>query len=306
MSKSMKHCIKRINDYLIYNKMPKNSKPAKFRSVSYKVDPTLPNGVYDVMSWINRSSEELERTLTSWSSEWVNTAHDLTILLVKSSPKSEFFNATVAEEHLIYTAYQCNVHGDKPSECTMKQFSRFLVETPFNEVPECSQMDEYPSFGAYHMQFRIDKRLIAVSVIDILPNSVSSVYCFYDPAFSFLNLGTFTALVEIALSRVLKPFIPSLDFYYMGYFINTCQKMKYKGNFGPAFLLCPESMKWQPLSSSLQQIEKAQNKYTRLDTDDSAVDEDGEQAKQLVRHSRNIPSVAAKLLGLLISELEFV
>lgn len=35
--------------------------------------------------------------------------------------------------------------------------------------------------GAYHRQYLIDGRIVAVGVIDILPNCISSVYLYYDP-----------------------------------------------------------------------------------------------------------------------------
>jgi arginine-tRNA-protein transferase len=39
--------------------------------------------------------------------------------------------------------------------------------------------------------------LIAVGVVDITSEVMSSVYFFYDPLFEEFNLGTFGALVEI-------------------------------------------------------------------------------------------------------------
>lgn len=44
------------------------------------------------------------------------------------------------------------------------------------------------------MLYRIDGKLIAVGVLDVLPESISSVYFFYDPEYEFLNLGTYSAL----------------------------------------------------------------------------------------------------------------
>lgn len=46
-------------------------------------------------------------------------------------------------------------------------------------------------YGSFHEQYWLDNELIAVGVIDILPSCVSSVYFFYDPAYSHLSLGTF-------------------------------------------------------------------------------------------------------------------
>ena len=46
----------------------------------------------------------------------------------------------------------------------------------------------------YFLIFIILGKLIAVGVLDILPNCVSSKYFFYDPEYSFLSLGTYSAL----------------------------------------------------------------------------------------------------------------
>lgn len=53
------------------------------------------------------------------------------------------------------------------------------------------------SSGGFHHQYRIDGKLVAVGVVDILPKCLSSVYLFYDPDYEFLSLGTITALKEI-------------------------------------------------------------------------------------------------------------
>lgn len=49
-------------------------------------------------------------------------------------------------------------------------------------------------YGSFHQQYWLDKKLIAVGVIDVLPLCVSSVYFFYDPDYSFLSLGTYASL----------------------------------------------------------------------------------------------------------------
>lgn len=49
-------------------------------------------------------------------------------------------------------------------------------------------------FGSYHQQYWLDDELIAVGVIDILPQCLSSVYFFYDPKYSDLVLGTYGSM----------------------------------------------------------------------------------------------------------------
>ena len=58
-------------------------------------------------------------------------------------------------------------------------------------------------------------RLICVGVLDYVPDCLSSVYLYYDTEFSFLNLGTYSAVMEIYLSQLIKK-----PFYYMGYYIH--------------------------------------------------------------------------------------
>ena len=113
-------------------------------------------------------------------------------------------------------------------------FYRFLCETPVahqNKVPNSlgnlSDEDGYDihiPFGTYHQQYRLstskdafDGPLIAVGVVDILPESLSSVYAFYDPNLSSqLNLGKYTALREIEWVIRASQFRPELHYYYLG------------------------------------------------------------------------------------------
>ena len=42
----------------------------------------------------------------------------------------------------------------------------------------------------------------------------------------------------------------------MGFYIPTCQKMRYKGEFSPSFLLCPKTSIYIPLDKRLHKILK--------------------------------------------------
>ena len=56
-------------------------------------------------------------------------------------------------------------------------------------------------YGSFHQHYILDGKIIAVGVIDILPHSVSSVYLYYDPDYSFLSLGTYSALRFVPSSQ---------------------------------------------------------------------------------------------------------
>lgn len=144
------------------------------------------------------------------------------------------------EEYALYRKYQRKVHNDKPENYTESSYRRFLVDTPLiyvshtgdNTVPPCG-------FGSFHQQYLVDGKLVAVGVIDILPNCLSSKYLFWDPDFAFLSLGKYSALQEIGWVKDNQAYCPSLQHYYLGYYIHSCNKMRYKAAYRPSELLCP-------------------------------------------------------------------
>lgn len=139
-------------------------------------------------------------------------------------------------------------------------------------------------YGSFHQQYWLDDRLIAVGVIDILPKCVSSVYFFYDPELSFLSLGTYGTLREIDFVQELMKTNSELSEYYMGFYIHSCPKMRYKGKLQPSYLLCPEVYSWHLLTDEIREkLEKS--KYSRLNSDQLA--HDGE----LFNERRDIKSV---------------
>ncbi|XP_071512231.1 arginyl-tRNA--protein transferase 1 isoform X8 [Panulirus ornatus] len=166
----------------------------------------------------------------------------------------------------------------KPSS-TEKTLEDFLNE-PLPENPAHTLEPWKPHFGpqygygSFHHQYWLDGRLVAVGVLDILPHCLSSVYLYYDPEFSFLSLGTYASLRELALTRELQRRVSSLRWYYMGFYIHSCPKMRYKGKYTPSFLLCPETYVWVPIEDCVPKLEES--KYSRLNEDLSATDEDGQ------------------------------
>lgn len=142
------------------------------------------------------------------------------------------------DEYALYEKYQTLVHQDK--RVSKESYIRFLVETPIPFVePDGSSMVPPCGFGSFHQQYLIDGRIIAVGVVDILPKCLSSKYLFWDPDFAFLSLGKFTALKEIQWVREMQAHCPNLEYYYLGYYIHSCNKMRYKAAYRPSELLCP-------------------------------------------------------------------
>ena len=96
-----------------------------------------------------------------------------------------------------------------------------------NPTPESFSDFLQTSWGETRfIEFRENKKLIAVAVIDIVNDGYSAMYTFFDPAQHKRSPGTYAILwmVEAAARE-------NLDWVYLGYWIDSCQKMHYKINF---------------------------------------------------------------------------
>ncbi|KAI5642164.1 arginyl-tRNA--protein transferase 1 [Phthorimaea operculella] len=222
------------------------------------------------ISTLNHTNKNKEKQLEDFINELPKEFQQrLELKLVRTAPPSPEWLATAKETHEVYVKYQTIIHDDKPEKCTEPKFKDFLVNSPLLE--EHAENGPPCGYGSFHQQYWLDGKIIAVGVIDILPKCVSSVYFFYDPQYMHLTLGTYGALRELGFTRQLSAICPNLKYYYMGYYIHSCRKMRYKGNFHPSDLLCPETYKWFPLKDCIPKLEASP--YSRLDPDIDSVDE---------------------------------
>uniref|UniRef100_A0A146L2A2 Arginyl-tRNA--protein transferase 1 n=2 Tax=Lygus hesperus TaxID=30085 RepID=A0A146L2A2_LYGHE len=202
-----------------------------------------------------------EKTLEDYINECegLSKARNLELVLVPACSDESILQ----ESWLLYKKYQTVIHNDEEDECTFSGFSNFLVSSPLQAYKD----DDSPpcGYGSFHQLYKLDGKLIAVGVIDILPKCVSSVYFFYDPEYSQLSLGTYGTLRELELTRKYAKQLPLLNQYYLGFYIHSCAKMRYKGNIRPSYLLCPEVYSWHPFDTCLSKIEAS--KYSRLNDD---------------------------------------
>lgn len=78
------------------------------------------------------------------------------------------------------------------------------------------------------IEFRLEGKLIAVSVIDQLERGISALYAFFDDNHHKRSLGVFNILHLISRAKSL-----GLPYIYLGYWIRDCQKMAYKIDYRP-------------------------------------------------------------------------
>ncbi|XP_014383767.1 PREDICTED: arginyl-tRNA--protein transferase 1 isoform X3 [Myotis brandtii] len=188
------------------------------------------------------------------------------VRLVPVSFEDPEFKTSLSQSFSLYVKYQMAIHQDPPEECGKTEFTGFLCTSPLE--PENPPNGPDCGYGSFHQQYWLDGKIIAVGVIDILPYCVSSVYLYYDPDYSFLSLGVYSALREIAFTRQLHEKASQLSYYYMGFYIHSCPKMRYKGHYRPSDLLCPETYVWVPIEQCLPSLENS--KYCRFNQDPEA------------------------------------
>ncbi|GAA6046515.1 hypothetical protein JCM3770_006187 [Rhodotorula araucariae] len=152
------------------------------------------------------------------------------------------------EKYALFRRYQMEVHNEPASKVSAKGFRRFLVDTPLDIEPTHSSAYSY---GSHHALYRLDGKLIAFAVLDLLPQAVSSVYFVWDPAWAGMSLGKISALREAQMVREMEAagaWEGGEGRYMMGYYIDTCPKMRYKADYQPSFLLDPEANTFVPFA----------------------------------------------------------
>ena len=183
------------------------------------------------------------------------------------------------EKFGLFANYQHHVHHESQNEISQSGFKRFLCNSPLKR--ETRTVHGKPQrLGSYHQCYRLDGRLIAMGVLDLLPHAVSGVYFLYHSDFSKWNFGKLGALRETSFALE-----EGYQYYYMGYYIHSCVKMRYKGDYKPQYVLDPESYEWNPLEGEMRKLldEKpyvslARERRARHWSDESQI-EDGQGEK---------------------------
>ena len=127
-------------------------------------------------------------------------------ILISETDKPEYYP--------LYETYINQRHNDGSMyPATLEQYQGFILS---------------PWDSALFIEMYINDELIGVAVTDNLPSSLSALYTFFAPKQQQRSLGTFAILQQIELAKSLnKPLL------YLGYQIDSCQKMSYKQNFLP-------------------------------------------------------------------------
>jgi arginine-tRNA-protein transferase len=157
-------------------------------------------------------------------------------------------DALTEEKFELFKNYQHNVHGEKLHSISKSGFEHFLCGSPLLRTSRTIDGKEQ-KLGSYHQCYRLDGRLIAMAVLDLLPHCVSGVYFIYHSDFEKWSFGKLSAMREAALTVE-----GGYQYYYMGFYIHSCKKMRYKGEYKPSYILDPETYDWDPLEGELRNL----------------------------------------------------
>ncbi|EFX04553.1 arginine-tRNA-protein transferase 1 [Grosmannia clavigera kw1407] len=175
-------------------------------------------------------------------------ADDHTSPLAESTMPDHRFEVTLEpdtfteEKYLVYENYQRIVHKEPPSKITRQGFASFLCNSPLRRETLTDSSGHTRELGSFHQCYRLDGRLVAIGVLDLLPNSLSAVYFLYHESIHQHNPGKLGALREIALARE-----HGYRWWYSGFYIHSCPKMRYKIDYAPQYVLDPETLDWDLL-----------------------------------------------------------
>ena len=153
------------------------------------------------------------------------------------------------EKFQVYKKYQMNIHKETESEVDYNRFDHSWgqsnlkdnigIKLPSDLSTKTKHPEIYPTkYGCYNFIHRIDGKIVAVGVVDILPTYLSSVYLYYDTDFQFLDLGVLTAILEIEYAKSFHDLIDkNFKYYTMGFYSENVQKLRYKGFYYPTQIL---------------------------------------------------------------------
>jgi arginine-tRNA-protein transferase len=85
-----------------------------------------------------------------------------------------------------------------------------------------------PAIETRFVEMRQKRQLIAVCIIDVLDDALSAVYTFFDPDHAHRSPGVFSILWQVAEAKS-----RNMEWLYLGYWIEECQKMNYKSAYRP-------------------------------------------------------------------------
>jgi len=161
----------------------------------------------------------------------------------------------------LYNDYHVTRH-DKPRKSEYS-YCEHIVNTPI-----ANQSVDGFDYGTYHQLYKLDGKLVAIGIIDIVPTGIVSIYMWYSVSKEVLKLsfGVYSALKEIEFVRKLSERNPNMKYYYLQGWNGNNKKLSYKANYEPEEFYCPCIV--QGWVKGLAQVDSSKEEYIRMKQDE--------------------------------------
>jgi len=144
------------------------------------------------------------------------------VLKKASHIKTYIQTPTLTQEHIkLFEKYHLHMSDKKDWN-----YSEITPEHYYN-----SFVNGHEEFG-YEVLYFDEGELIAVDLIDVLNDGVSSIYFYYDPDYSHLSLGKYSLYNQIKFAKESKK-----KWIYLGYYVKECPSLSYKAEYKPYLTL---------------------------------------------------------------------
>lgn len=129
---------------------------------------------------------------------------------------------SVTKDHMeLYDKYHSFMHDKK-----------FWPYTPIDVDDYIKSYVEGNTKFAKEFLYIRENRLVGVALVDILPEAISAIYCFYDHDYEYLSIGKYSILSQIKIAKELN-----IPYIYLGYWIEKHHSMGYKEQYTPFEIL---------------------------------------------------------------------
>ena len=179
----------------------------------------------------------------------------------------------------LYNDYHVQRH-DKPHKSEYS-YCEHIVNSPI-----ANQTVDGVDYGTFHQLYKLDGKLVAIGVIDIVPKGIVSIYMWYNVSkdIAKLSFGVYSALKEIELVQTMSKRNSTMQYYYLQGWNGGNKKLSYKANYTPEDFYCPCIV--QDWVHSLEGVSQAKAKALSKDkpkaTNEGEEEMESEDKKEVV------------------------
>ena len=145
--------------------------------------------------------------------------------------KPSYFNPEAFE---LYQTYHVNRFNEKPK--SEHGYVDHVVNSPIH-LSDGRQI----TLGTFHDEYRFNGKLVAVSVLDLVPKGMVGIYTWYDTnkEISKYSFGVYSILKEIQEVQERQKTDPCVEYHYLEGWNEHNRRLKYKGDYEPLEYYAP-------------------------------------------------------------------